>query len=429
MLLALGFAACEIETIEDPNNPSVGAIIQNASLSEIQNLVTGIESGMRINLGNYYDGVGAIGREIYRFSTSDPRFTSDLLGKGSATLDNNTFYTTNPYSARYRAVKNANILIEAVDNSSSITNDAQRNAAKGYANTIKAYQLLMVWVQQYDNGIRIDVADPENLGPFVGVGDHKASLRAIATLLDEGYTQLNAGGGAFPFRLGSGFAGYNTPETFAEVNRALVARVHVYDGNWDSALTALENSFFDLNGNVNKGAFHTFSTAGGDALNPQWYPLGATGESRVAHPSFVTEAEAGDLRLSKATLRDEVEFQDGLSSNFDLTVYATNASPIPIIRNEELILIYAEANIQKNNANEAIMALNRVRNEANLADYGGGTSSGELIDEMLRQRRYSLFGEGHRWVDLRRYDRLNTLPIDRAGDDIWVQFPRPANED
>lgn len=429
MLLALGFAACEIETIEDPNNPSVGAIIQNASLSEIQNLVTGIESGMRINLGNYYDGVGAIGREIYRFSTSDPRFTSDLLGKGSATLDNNTFYTTNPYSARYRAVKNANILIEAVDNSSSITNDAQRNAAKGYANTIKAYQLLMVWVQQYDNGIRIDVADPENLGPFVGVGDHKASLRAIATLLDEGYTQLNAGGGAFPFRLGSGFAGYNTPETFAEVNRALVARVHVYDGNWDSALTALGNSFFDLNGNVNKGAFHTFSTAGGDALNPQWYPLGATGESRVAHPSFVTEAEAGDLRLSKATLRDEVEFQDGLSSNFDLTVYATNASPIPIIRNEELILIYAEANIQKNNANEAIMALNRVRNEANLADYGGGTSSGELIDEMLRQRRYSLFGEGHRWVDLRRYDRLNTLPIDRAGDDIWVQFPRPANED
>ena len=306
MLLALGFAACEIETIEDPNNPSVGAIIQNASLSEIQNLVTGIESGMRINLGNYYDGVGAIGREIYRFSTSDPRFTSDLLGKGSATLDNNTFYTTNPYSARYRAVKNANILIEAVDNSSSITNDAQRNAAKGYANTIKAYQLLMVWVQQYDNGIRIDVADPENLGPFVGVGDHKASLRAIATLLDEGYTQLNAGGGAFPFRLGSGFAGYNTPETFAEVNRALVARVHVYDGNWDSALTALGNSFFDLNGNVNKGAFHTFSTAGGDALNPQWYPLGATGESRVAHPSFVTEAEAGDLRLSKATLRDEV---------------------------------------------------------------------------------------------------------------------------
>ncbi len=429
MLLAIGFAACEIETIEDPNNPSVGAIIQNASLSEIQNLVTGIESGMRLNLGTHYDGVGAIGREIYRFSTSDPRFTSDLLGKGSATLDNNTFYTTNPYSARYRTVKNANILIEAVDNSSSITSDALRNAAKGYANTIKAYQLLMVWVQQYDNGIRIDVADPDNLGPFVGEGDSKASLRAIASLLDEGYAQLNAGGAAFPFRLGSGFAGYNTPETFAEVNRAITARVHLYDGNWDSALTALGNSFYDLNGNLNKGVFHTFSTAGGDALNPQWFPLGATGESRVAHPSFVTDAEAGDARLSKATLRDEVEFQDGLSSNYDLSVYATNASPIPLIRNEELVLIYAEANIQKNNAAEAVIALNRVRNEANLPDYSGGTATSDLINELLRQRRYALFGEGHRWVDLRRYDRLNTLPIDRAGDDVWVKYPRPANED
>ena len=52
-----------------------------------------------------------------------------------------------------------------------------------------------------------------------------------------------------------------------------------------------------------------------------------------------------------------------------------------------------------------------------------------LIDEMLKQRRYSLFGEGHRWVDMRRYDRLNTLPIDRPDDEVCVIFPRPANED
>ncbi len=429
MLLAIGFAACDIEEIEDPNNPSVGAITQNASLSEIQNLVTGIEGGMRLNLSNYYDGVGAIGREIYRFSTSDPRFTSDLLGKGGAILDNNTFYTTNPYIGRYRTVKNANILIEAVEKSTSISSDALRNATKGYANTIKAYQLLLVWVQQYDNGIRIDVANPDNLGPFVGEGDHKAALRAIALLLDEGLTQLNAGGSAFPFRLGSGFTGFDTPDNFAKVNRAIAARVNLYNENWDAALTALSNSFFDLNGDLNTGVFHTYSTAGGDALNPQWYPAGAKGESRVVQPSFVSDAEAGDNRLSKAALRNEVEFQDGLSSNYDLAVYATNASPIPIIRNEELILIYAEANIRLNKPAEAIIALNRIRNAANLPDYTGSNSSGDLIDEMLRQRRYSLFGEGHRWVDMRRYDRLGTLPIDRAGDDVWLKFPRPANED
>ena len=64
----------------------------------------------------YFDDVGVIGREFYRFSTSDPRFTSDLLGKASAVLDNNTFYITNPYSARYRVIKNLYILIDALTN-------------------------------------------------------------------------------------------------------------------------------------------------------------------------------------------------------------------------------------------------------------------------------------------------------------------------
>lgn len=430
-LLVTGFAACNIDTIEDPNNPSVGAITSNASLSEIQNLVTGIEGGMRLNLGFYYDGVGVIGREFYRFSSSDPRFTSDLLGKGSATLDYNTFYTTNPYAARYRTIKNANILLEAVDNSKAITTNEARNAAKGFANTIKAYELLLVWVQQYKNGIRIDVADPNNLGPFVGENDAPAALRAIAALLDEGYTQLTGGGTEFPFSLSSGFAGFDTPATFAKVNRALTARVHVYKSDWDLALQALGNSFFDLNGDLSLGVYHPYSTAGGDALNPQWYPLNATGESRVAHPSFVTDAEAGDKRLSKVTKRADTEFQDGLQSDYDFTVYATNATPIPIIRNEELILIYAEAKIQKGDAasiNDAVGALNVIREAAGVGDYTGATTQAALIAEMLKQRRYSLYGEGHRWVDMRRYNLLPTLPIDRVGDDVWEQFPRPLNE-
>lgn len=427
-LFLLGITACEIETIEDPNNPSVGAIVQNASLSEIQNMVTGTEAAMRLDLGNYFDGVGAIGREIYRFSTSDPRFTSDLLGKASATLDNNTFYTTNPYNARYRAVKNTNILLQAVDNSTALTTDAERQAVRGFANTIKAYQLLLVWVQQYDNGIRIDVADPDRLGPFVGEGNSDAALQAIAQILDEGNTQLNAGGSEFPFSLTSGFAGFDTPAGFAKFNRALAARVQVYLENWDAALTALNSSFLDLNGDLKTGTYHPFSTAGGDVLNPQWFPAGATGESRVVQPSFVTDAEAGDTRLSKAAARAETEFQDGLQSDYDLNVYATNASPIPIIRNEELVLIYAEAKIQKNETTEGKNALDVIRNAAGLPDYGGATTQGALIDEMLKQRRYSLFGEGHRWVDMRRYGRLNTLPIDRVGDDVWTQFPRPASD-
>ena len=36
--------------------------------------------------------------------------------------------------------------------------------------------------------------------------------------------------------------------------------------------------------------------------------------------------------------------------------------------------------------------------------------------------------EGHRWIDVRRYNLLGTLPIDRPGDDVWTMFPLPVSE-
>jgi hypothetical protein len=48
---------------------------------------------------------------------------------------------------------------------------------------------------------------------------------------------------------------------------------------------------------------------------------------------------------------------------------------------------------------------------------------------MLYQRRYSLFYEGHRWVDMRRYDKLGELPIDRSGDKVWTAMPIPQTEE
>ena len=58
----------------------------------------------------------------------------------------------------------------------------------------------------------------------------------------------------------------------------------------------------------------------------------------------------------------------------------------------------------------------------------GGIDDASLTNEVLTQRRYSLFGEGHRWIDMRRAGRLGDLPIDRAGDEVFTQFPRPVLE-
>ncbi len=419
----LAICSCKVDPIPDPNNPGAGTISQNASLGEIQNLVDGTEGGMRINLGFYFDDVGVIGREIYRYSTSDPRFTSDLLGKGNAVLDNNTFYITNPFAARYRVVKNTNVLITALQNTRAAITEDQRKAGIAYAKTVQAYELLMNFNLEYNNGIRVDVADPNNLGPFLS---RDASLDAIQDLLNTANTDLKTNTALFPF---STSLYSRTASEFSKFNRAIAARVAVYRKDWPQANTALAESFMSLTGPLTTGVYYQFSTAGGDLLNPQYFPQNASGEARVVQRDFVPQAEAGDTRVAaKTSRRTTAGVQDGLSSDYDLWIYKTNVAPIPIIRNEELILLYAEVQAQTGNGTNAKNAIDIIRNAAGLGNYSGPTDQASLINEILKQRRYSLFGEGHRWIDLRRYDRLNTLPIDRPGDDVWLEFPRPANE-
>ncbi|WP_026897048.1 RagB/SusD family nutrient uptake outer membrane protein [Daejeonella oryzae] len=430
VFLTLQFSSCKIDDSINPNNPSLEGALSNATLDDLNNLVVGTESSMRNNLGTYLDDVGVVGREIYRFSGSEPRFTSDLLGAGNAVLDNNTFYTTNPWASRYRTIKNTNILISAIENT-SLPTEAQKQAYLGFANTIKAYQLLLVLNLSNDNGIRVDVADPSNLGPFVPKAE---ALTQIAALLESGFGQLNAAGATFPFQLSAGFAGFDNPDGFKRFNRGIAARVAVYRGQFAEALNFLNASFLNINGDFNSGVYHVFSGATGDQLNPVFLPLNSTGEVRVAQPAFRTDAlaagAANDDRLNKIALRSAPATQSGLTGTHDLVIFQSNTDPVSIIRNEELILIYAESKIRSGAAGytDALIAINRIRQGHGLTAYSGALTETALINEMLIQRRYSLFMEGHRWIDMRRYNKLNELPIDRTGDDVWVSFPLPFSE-
>ena len=422
-LLFTGVFSCEIEEISDPNNPSLVDIEADATKSDILLLITGTEELMRSEIGFYYDVLGILGREYYFFTNSDPRYTGELLGKGDAVLDDAGFYGTRPYAGRYKVIRNANILMTAMANTSETLTEAERNGVKGFAKTCQAYSYLLALNLQYQGGIRIDVTDTENLGAFVG---YDAALGAIALLLDQAYTDLNGAGSEFMFSLSSGFAGFDDPGTFGEFNRAIRARVALYAGDEAGALEALGDSFMDLNGDLDAGPKHYYSVVGTEEINPIFRAPDQS-EALIAHPSFVTDIRAGDTRMSKVTERTETAVLDGLSGDYDVTVYPSNASPIPIIRNEELILIYAEANIGTDNI-EAIDALEVIRDAHGLGAYTGGFTDTDVRNELLYNRRYSLFGEAHRWIDLRRYDMLQTLPKDRAGDDVWTQLPRPVSE-
>jgi hypothetical protein len=421
-------ASCNVEEFSDLNSPEVGAFEENITRGDLQDLIGGILYSSRVNLGTYLDDCGVIGREYWRFASSDPRFTGDLLGRENAVLDNNSFYITNPWAARYRTVKNANLILgflEGQDVSAQFTTQ-EVNATKGFLKTFIASELLFNLNLVDEGGIRLDVADENNLGPFVSKTEALAGIQAM--LVDAG-SNLSNGGAAFPFIITSGFSGFDTPSTFLRANKALSARVAMYQGNASATLTFLNQSFFNLSGtDLNTGIYHTFSADGNDLLNPMFFPVeSTTAGARVMQPSFLTDAETGDTRLSKVGMRSSDITLDGLTGNYSVFRYKSNTEPMPIIRNEELILLYAEANITIN-PGAAVTALNIIRASAGLIPYTGPTDPASLVNEMLRQRRYSLYAEGHRWIDMRRYNKLNELPIDRPGDDVFSSFPIPLTE-
>ena len=414
--------SCKKGAVSNPNAPTMDEITRNPTIGELNNLITGTEAAMRQYLDVYLDMVSIFGREYYRFSQAEPRYTSDLLGGGNATLDRTSFYSNNSWLGRYNTIRNAYLLLAGANNSTYIT-DKQRRGYTSFAKTVIAYQLSLNLNQTYANGIRIDVKDFDQLGPIV---TKEAALTGILSFLNDAKADL--ADAEFLFSLSSGFTGFKDAAGFLKFNRAIAARIYTYNSEWDKAADALAASFFNPNGDFATGVYHVYSNSAGDELNPVYIAQDKTGEIRVAHPSFITGISANDDRIAKATLRAKTAEAAELASDYDYWVYRTNNAPIAIVRNEELILMYAEIEAQLNHFNNSRDAINVIRGKHQLADYSGALSKDALINEMLQQKRYSLFGEGFRWVDLRRYNKLNTLPVDRAGDKIWEQTPLPFSE-
>lgn len=445
LLVSLTFIGCNIFDIEDrsdPNNTELNGVIQNPTRADINTLATGTESSLRTDLRIYHINLGMVGREMYRFLAAEPRNTQDLLGGGSSILDAGSFYTTRPWAAFYTSIRNANILKQSANSIEGGTlSDAEIRGVNGYANTLIAYEYLMALNMQNENGIRLqNPTDPQQVGDLLSKQD---AFTEIIRLLDDAATSLGNAGSTFPFSLSSGFAGFNTPPTFLEFNRALRARVAAYTGDYTGAngvLTLLQDSFIDEAGDLTNGVYHIYSTNANDLLNPVFAnPQAGAGDSWIVHPSFVADAETGDNRVVGNKAIERVDSNndpnpatlDGLTGAYGLFVYKTQTAPFPIIRNAELILLRAEALIDRNQGTDLADAedlLNIIRNNAGLADYSGATTQPALTDEMLRQRRYELYFEGHRWVDMRRYGRLGQLPLDRSGDNVWESFPLPESE-
>jgi starch-binding outer membrane protein, SusD/RagB family len=443
ILLASSCNLLEVDPVIDPNSPSTAGVLDNATAGELQNLVSGLESVHRNYnnaTGDWWSLTGTISRELYYINTSDPNFAIDWLQLPSRSIDaednSNFFVDASGYEAPYGAIRQANLLIESTQNSENVT-DAQKNGYYGFANTIKAYQFQIPLMHQYQNGIRVDVTFSEPLNPG-GFESYDNALTQIRSMIDQGATQIQAAGSEFNFDLTEGFDGFDTPAAMLEVNRAIAARLAIYAEDWQGALDALDDSFLNMDpgqgeAGLMAGPAHTFA-GGNDQFNPYFFiPDANQNLLIVPNPELINDAEAGDGRLDKFALRTSAATTPdipALSADYQINLYESATSSIPFIRNEELILIYAEALAQRNQGTDlidAVDAINIIRNTWGLGDFVS-VNQQEIIDQILEERRYSLWGEGHRWIDMRRYDRLGDIDTSIDGGRVATQIGRPQGE-
>jgi hypothetical protein len=322
---------------------------------------------------------------------------------------------------------------------------AQKSALRGFAYTMMGMDMLVLaYMHQYGP---TDVnLDP--LAPPLPMKTQAEMYAQAAVFLDSGVPNLKAGGTTFTFPFPSGFtqfgsAGFTNPSGgFLKFNRALRSRLDILRRDYAAAKVHLDSSFLTLDGSragLNTGVYYTYSAGSGDLVNT----LGQ-GVTEVAEPTLRTDAQLkpDGTRDTRYTLKIDsgaVRTQLGISSFLRFQHYKTRpfygsggtASPIPIIRNEELILSRAEARWFTGDQPGAMADLNFVRtNSGGLAPIATPSTDAGFIAALLYERRYSLMYEGGwRWLDLRRFGLLSTLDnYPRAGDKSITFWPIPFSE-
>lgn len=247
------------------------------------------------------------------------------------------------------------------------------------------------------------------------------------------------------------FAIANLPPTAANgrltknAATALKARLQLYREQWDDAETLATTVINQFSALPNGGL------VGRNDYTNLWLQKNAKPESIWELQFFTDDANAGAFYYYTGALggRNEITSTASLGSAHEAgdirlpvnrTIAATGIPAnktrkfsrisgddnVILIRLAELYLIRAEARARKSVPDIAGSQadINLIRNRAGLANITAVTVH-DLINVIINERRVELAHEGHRWFDLRRYNRYADVGITESHRAL---FPIPQRE-
>lgn len=339
-----------------------------------------------------------------------------------------------PYRFFYRIIGNANVLINGVDGISSGLGSDKDNI-KGQALTYRAWAYFNL-VQLY--GIRFDKSTQNNNPAVPLLLTNTTDPRPRATVA-EVYTQINKDLDDAETLLTT--ARPDKSNFNVNVVRGLQARVALTQQEWTRAATKAAQARTGLS--LMSAAQHLDGYSNWD--NPEWmwgsrqiddqtefftaylayisYNFNSTNirtnPKRINNVLYNTMA-ANDVRLPlwrpAPTSTNVVTPPGGLRSahmnqKFKAKDFANSTGDIPYMRVAEMFLIEAEARA-RNNEEELSKDVFTVFMQNRVPGYVRSTATGAAyITEIMNSRRVELWGEGFRFLDLKR---LN-LPLNRNG--------------
>jgi len=234
---------------------------------------------------------------------------------------------------------------------------------------------------------------------------------------------------------------------------ALLARVHLYQGNWEEAVTyssALMNaSQYRLLNNLNEIFLADSSEAiwqispvgGGNSLTHTregnlFIQTGSLSTPVALTAHFLNEFEnTQDLRREAWVAlfnegEDSLYYPNKYKIQYDASGGAIEEYSM-VMRLGEQYLIRAEAYARLNQLNEALVDLNVIRSRSGLEIINEVADQGGVLERILEERRRELFTEwGHRWLDLKRYGRSEQLKeqTNSSWTSTSILFPIPLSE-
>jgi hypothetical protein len=412
VLVSVLFASCK-KLIEIPANPQ-SSITQQQQFADSSTAITAVA-------GIYAYDVG------HGFAYSDAALTyctglsADELSYAQA-YDNRQFYNytltplntgigylwSNPYQSIYRV----NAVLNGVTNNSDLSTSFQKQIT-GEMEVVRAlYYFNMV---NLFGGV-----------PLVTTTDYNTTARLPRATIAAIYTQVITDLTDARKKLIATYpsAGRARPNLYAAT--ALLAKVNLYQGNWQSAYNEADSVIKSGNYNLEPSLKNVFLDGSNEAI---WQLPANQGYNGVADaqyfvPFFSTPNyllttpllnafEAGDQRLQNWVGSTTVN-GNTVSYPYKYKNVSANTTPTEdqmVLRLGEIYLIRAEAATHLNNLTQALADVNVIRARAGLAaSTASAASQTAVLAAVMHERQVELFCEwGNRWFDLKRTGTAATV--------------------